>query len=372
MLCGILEGLPAGVKISLELINQELSRRQQGPGRGERMKIEKDKVRIVSGLRFGQTLGSPLTLLIENKDWVNWKEVMAIEGPPVGPAMTCPRPGHGDLAGWFKYQPPDLRNVLERASARETAVRVALGAVAKQFLALFRISIISHLIALGPVKLKSKITDWTKIKELAEKSPLRCIEPETTERMKKAILRAQKKGDTLGGGFEVAALNVPPGLGSYVQWDRRLDGCLARAVMSIPGIKAVEIGGGKEICSLFGSAVHDEIFYQPKEKKFYRTTNQAGGIEAGVSNGQPVVIKGWMKPIPTLKKPLRSVNLATKKPHLASFERSDICAVPAASIVAEAMVALEITRFFLEKFGGDSLKEVKRNFRHYLKTLEKS
>lgn len=357
-LVGILEGLPSGLKVNEEFINAQLKRRQAGFGRGHRMKIEEDKVRIISGLRNGLTIGSPIALYIQNKDF-NIESL-----PPV----TSPRPGHADLAGYLKYNPTDIRSVLERASARETAIRTALGALAKLFLAEFGIKITSHVVEIGGVSLE---TNRIKIQDVfmkAERSPIRCVSKGTEKKMIARIKEAIERKDTIGGTFEVICVGVPCGLGSYIQWDMRLDSRLAGAVMSIPGVKGVEIGLGFRMKGLFGSRVHDPIYYK-KSIGFYRKTNRCGGIEGGVSNGEPIILRGIMKPIATLGSPLPSVDIFTKKTTKAVVERADVCAVPSAGVVAEAVVALELVRAFLEKFGGDSLKDIKAGYRQYIKRI---
>ena len=333
-LTAVLEGMPAGLKINKTEINRELVRRQSGYGRGGRMQIERDTVQITSGLRMGLTLGSPITMIIENKDWQNLKN----ESP-----ITNPRPGHADLAGIMKYNQLDIRNILERSSARETAARVAVGAVAKKLLDKFGIEIIGHVCEIGGVN-------------------------KSEELMKEKIDQAKKNGDSLGGIFEVTVKGVPVGLGSHVHWDRKLDGKLAQCLMSIQGIKGVEIGLGFAASRKPGSKVHDEITY---DYNFQRKTNNAGGIEGGISNGENIVIRGAMKPIPTIKKALNSVDIITKKPVKAKVERSDVCAVHAASVVGEAVVAFEIANAMCEKFGGDSIKEMKRNCNSYLRMIGK-
>ncbi|RKL62174.1 chorismate synthase [Thermoanaerobacteraceae bacterium SP2] len=359
-LVAIIEGLPANLKINEEDINRQLFRRQQGYGRGGRMKIEKDEAEILSGLRKGKTIGSPLALMIKNLDYDNWKDREVLP-------VTKPRPGHGDLAGAIKYNQEDIRNVLERASARETAARVAVGAVARQLLSVFGIEIMSHVISIGDVSLNSR---GYSIKDLAaaDRSPVRCIDEAVSKQMIQAIDEARAQGDSLGGVFEVVALNVPVGLGSHVHWDRKLDGLIAWAFMSIQAIKGVEIGLGFEATHKKGSEVHDEIFYE-KGQGFYRKTNNAGGLEGGISNGCPIVVRAAMKPIPTLYKPLRSVDIKTKEPFAASIERSDICAVPAASIVGEAAMAWVLAGAMVEKFGGDSIEEMQKNFHEYNATI---
>jgi len=367
----ILEGIPSGLQINKEDINRELRRRQAGYGRGERMKIEKDEVKILSGVRWGITLGSPISLFIPNLDWENWKQIMGIDEPEDKklPLFTQPRPGHADLVGGIKYRFRDLRNVLERASARETAARVAAGAICKKLLEEFNTSIFSRVIQIGEERDESSwesiFTSYRKI----EKSLLRCGDQEVEERMIKLIDDAKKRGDTLGGVFEVVVRGLPPGLGSYIQWDLKLDACLAYAIMSIQAIVGVEIGIGFEAARHFGSKVQDEIAYS-KERGFYRLSNRAGVIEGGMSTGEPLVIRAAMKPISTLGRPLRSVDIVSKKEVKASKERADICAVPAASIIGEAVVAIEIARVMREKFGGDSLEEMRENFLSYQKYLK--
>jgi len=367
-LLGIIEGLPAGFSLNKEKFNLDLKRRQGGYGRGERMKIEQDRVEILSGLVEGKTIGSPLGLMIKNKDWENWQEK---ECPP----LTISRPGHADFAGAIKYGFKDVRKVLERASARQTAMRVAIGSVAQQFLEEFDLNIYSYVLRIGQVKAR-RITSFNpKIKAEINKSPVYCVDGIASIGMCREIDRVREKGDTLGGVFEVVISGVPIGLGSYVQWDRRLDTQLASAFMSIPGVKAVEIGEGIEASEKKGSDVHDEIFIQDKPKnnssRYYRKTNRAGGIEGGVTNGEEVVIRAYLKPIPTLINPLHSIDFATKKETKAIYQRSDICVVPAASVVGEAVAAWEIAVAFLEKFGGDSLVEIKENYENYKELLRK-
>jgi chorismate synthase len=376
-LVAILDGVPAGLRIDLDAITAELRRRQGGYGRGRRMTIEADAAELLSGVRAGETLGGPIALLIRNRDWENWRDTMRIEPPgaegPAGPRrppVTRPRPGHADLAGAVKYDRADLRDVLERASARETAARVAVGAIARQLLGSFGIRVTSHVIRIGEVALPDPAAvRFEQAAALPADSPLRCVDPEVERRMMAAIDRARAAGDTVGGAFEVIARGVPPGLGSYVQWDRKLDGRLAQAIMCIPAIKAVGIGCGPEAAALPGSRMHDEILIAPAEEPhdpgipgLLRPTNNAGGLEGGVTNGQEVRITGYMKPLATLMNPLRSVDLATMTEARATIERSDVCAVPAAAVVAEAMVCLVLADAFLEKFGGDSMVETARNF----------
>src|SRR2546421_9747667 len=365
-LVAILEGLPAGLPVDVEQVNRELERRQWGYGRGGRMKIERDRVEILSGVRHGLTLGSPLAMLIENKDWANWNEVMAVEPRAIAPEKSRrvkrPRPGHADLAGGLKYSARDLRNVLERASARETAARVACGALAKQLLAVFGVEICSHVIQLGGVPDKPLELAWDTIAAIPDDAPLRCADAEAQTRMVELIDEKRRAGDTLGGIFEVVARGVLPGLGSHTAWDLKLDGRLAQAVMSIPAVKAVAIGAGLEASSLPGSEVHDEIAYDEANSQFIRQTNRAGGLEGGITNGEEIRVRGHLKPLSTLRRALRSVDIDTKKEEAAAFERSDVTAVPAAGVIGEAMVALVVARAMREKFGGDSLGEVKSNF----------
>lgn len=374
-LVGILEGIPAGLTLSAEDINIELKRRQGGYGRGGRMKIESDQAIIISGIRWGKTLGSPISILLDNKDWINWEKGMSVEGRYAGaiPLVTRPRPGHADLAGVLKYGHIDVRNVLERSSARETAMRVALGAIAKKFLSEFGIKVGSYVTQIGTIKIDSSIQSTTEFEELfkkAEESPVRCPDSQITEKIIALIDEVLKDGDTLGGVFVVFVIGLPPGLGSHIQWDKRLDGLLAQAIMSIQAIKGVEIGLGFQMADKRGSEVMDEIFYDSSKRFFYRKTNNAGGIEGGMTNAMPLVLRAVMKPIPTLRRPLRSVDIITKEPIEAIYERSDICAVPAASVIAEAMTSLVIADAFLEKFGGDNIEEVKRNFNSYIQYLK--
>jgi chorismate synthase len=372
-LVAIVEGLPAGVPVDVAGINHELKRRQWGYGRGGRMKIEQDEVQILSGVRHGLTLGSPVALLIENKDWANWTDVMSAEPREIAPEksreLKRPRPGHADLAGGQKFAARDLRNVLERASARETAARVACGALAKQLLTAFGVDILSHVIQLGGIPAKPLELTWDAIAAIAEDAPLRCSDSEAQQRMIELIDQKRESGDTLGGIFEVVARGVVPGLGSHTAWDLKLDGRLAQAVMSIPAVKAVAIGAGHEASALPGSEVHDEIAYKNETKEFIRATNRAGGLEGGVTNGEELRIRGHMKPLSTLRRPLRSVDIDTKDEEPAGFERSDITAVPAAGVIGEAMVALTLAIALREKFGGDSLGEMKRNFEGYREQL---
>ena len=373
MLVAIVEGLPAGLACDVELINRELARRQWGYGRGGRMKIEQDRVEIVSGVRHGQTLGSPVALLIENKDWANWTDVMATEARAVAPdkarRVKRPRPGHADLAGGQKFGARDLRDVLERASARETAARVACGALAKQLLAAFGVEIRSHVVQLGGVPERPLEISWAEIAAIPDDAPLCCADREAQARMIALIDETKRAGDTLGGIFEVVAQGVVPGLGAHTSWDAKLDGRLAQALMSIPAVKAVAIGAGVEAVSLPGSQVHDEIFYDDAAHAFTRETNRAGGLEGGITNGAELRVRGFLKPISTLRRPLRSVDIDTKQEEAAAFERSDVTAVPAAGVIGEAMVALTLAQAMREKFGGDSLTEMRRNYDGYCKQL---
>jgi chorismate synthase len=371
-LTAVIDGLPAGLPLTEADINSDLARRQRGYGRGGRMKIEQDQAHISAGVRWGLTLGSPLTLTIRNRDWENWQQTMSVGTPPAGAApkaVTRPRPGHADLAGAMKYGHRDIRNVLERSSARETTARVAVAGVAKRLLGEFGITILSHVSEIGGVRIGTLEIPWEEVQRRAEASEVRCADPAAEAAMIEAIDRAKAAGDTLGGVFEVVALGCPVGLGSYVQWDRKLDGQLARAFCSIHAIKGAEIGLGFEAARRPGSQVHDEILFD-KEAGFHRGSNSAGGLEGGVTNGQPVVVRAAMKPISTLRKPLRSVDLDTREAVEAVVERSDVCAVPAAGVVGEAMMAIVLAEAFLEKFGGDSVNEIRRNYQGYLDYLK--
>ena len=371
-LTAVIDGLPAGLALTEADINSDLARRQRGYGRGGRMKIEQDQAHISAGVRWGLTLGSPLTLTIRNRDWENWQQTMSVGPPPAGAApkaVTRPRPGHADLAGAMKYGHRDIRNVLERSSARETTARVAVAGVAKRLLGEFGITILSHVSEIGGVRIGVLEVPWEEVRRRAEASEVRCADRAAEAAMIEAIDRAKAAGDTLGGVFEVVALGCPVGLGSYVQWDRKLDGQLARAFCSIHAIKGAEIGLGFEAARRPGSQVHDEILFD-KEAGFHRGSNSAGGLEGGVTNGQPVVVRAAMKPISTLRKPLRSVDLDTREAVEAVVERSDVCAVPAAGVVGEAMMAIVLAEAFLEKFGGDSVDEIRRNYQGYLDYLK--
>lgn len=372
-LVAIVEGLPAGLPVDSASIDLDLKRRQWGYGRGGRMKIEQDHAEILSGVRHGLTLGSPVSLVIENKDWANWTDVMAVDRREIAEEKSRrvkrPRPGHTDLAGGQKFDFRDLRNILERSSARETTARVACGALAKQLLAVFGIQIQSHVIQLGGIPEAPLELDWETIASIPEDAPLRCADKKAQQLMVEAIDRTRQAGDTLGGVFEVVARGVVPGLGSHTAWDLKLDGLLAQAVMSIPAVKAVSIGSGAEASSLPGSEVHDEIAYNSETREFIRASNRAGGLEGGVTNGEEVRIRGHLKPLSTLRRALKSVDIDTKQEELAAFERSDVTAVPAAGVIGEAMVALVLAGAMREKFGGDSLGEMKRNFEGYREQL---
>jgi chorismate synthase len=372
-LVATLTGLPAGIPISIEKINHELWRRQQGYGRGGRMKIETDQAEIVSGVRHSITIGSPIAVIIRNRDWKNWTESLPVEGgdPQKRKPVARPRPGHADLAGAIKYDFRDARYILERASARETTARVAVGALAKAFLGQFGIEILSHVIAVGGARLE-RIAEWDEVVALSRKETvmLGCVDPEAEARMKEVVDEAYRTGDTAGGIFEVIAHNVPPGLGSHITWDSRLDGRLAQAIVSIQAVKGVEIGFAEEGALSFGSKVQDTIHYDRAERRFRRGANRAGGLEGGMTNGEEIRVRGFLKPISTLRRPLESVDLETREPALAAYERSDVCVVPAAGVIGEAMVAIILAQAFLEKFGGDSLRETKRNFDHYIEQVK--
>jgi chorismate synthase len=368
-LVATLTGLPAGIPVSLEKINRELWRRQQGFGRGGRMKIETDKAEVVAGVRHGETIGSPVAVIIRNADWKNWTEVLPVEGgeDEKKKPVTRPRPGHADLPGGIKYNYRDGRYILERASARETTSRVAIGAIAKAFLGQFDIEVLSHVIGVGQERL-GRQAEWDEVAALARKDEvlLNCVDPEAEARFKAVVDEAYRTGDTVGGIFEVVAKGVPPGLGSHIAWDTRLDGRLAQAIVSIQAVKGVEVGFAEEGATSFGSKVQDTIHYNREDRSFFRGANRAGGVEGGITNGQPVVVRGFLKPISTLRRPLESVELATREPALAAYERSDVAVIPAAGVVGEAMVALVLAQAMLEKFGGDSLGETKRNYHAYL------
>ena len=377
-LIALISGLPAGVPIDLEFVNRELWRRQQGYGRGGRMKIETDKAHILSGVRHGKTIGSPIAIEIVNRDWKNWEEKLPVEAGDLAKhqAVASPRPGHADLAGALKYNFPDARYVLERASARETTSRVAAGAMAKLMLRTLGIEVQSHVIRVGRVELE-RPAEWDEIAALAAKDEvvLACVDAGTEARMKEEVEEAARTGDTVNGVFEVVAHNVPAGLGTYANWDERLDGLLAWSVMSLQAVKAVEIGRGVVAAESFGSKVHDPIHYDAENHgrptRFTRPHNNAGGIEGGVSNGEDVVVRGYLKPISTLRKPLESVRFDTREATSASYERSDICVVPAGGVAAEAMVAITLANVAAQKFGGDSVLEMKRNFDQYIEQIRR-
>ena len=374
-LVATLLGLPAGVPISLEAVDRELWRRQQGYGRGGRMKIESDHARIVSGVRHSMTLGAPIAVILENKDWKNWTEALPVEDSEGAEdkkkPVTRPRPGHADLAGAIKYNFPDARYVLERASARETTARVAVGALAKAYLEEFGISVLSHVIGVGEARL-DRAARWEELVQLSQRDEvlLNCVDPEAEQRMKAVVDHAYRTGDTVGGVFEVVAHGAPPGLGSHVAWDTRLDGKLAQAIVSIQAVKGVEVGFAAEGAAAFGSKVQDTIHYEREARRFTRGANRAGGLEGGMTNGEDIVVRGMLKPISTLRRPLESVDLTTREPALAAYERSDVCVVPAAGVMGEAMVAMVLASAMIEKFGGDSLTETRRNFEGYLEQVK--
>ena len=371
-LVATLTGLPAGIPVSLDRVNRELWRRQQGYGRGGRMKIETDRAEVVAGVRHSRTIGSPIAILIRNHDWENWREILPVHGDgQAAKPVTRPRPGHADLAGALKYDFHDARYVLERASARETAARVAAGALAKELLREFGVEILSHVVALGPVQLE-RAAAWEEIVAVERKPEvlLACVDPETELRMKAVVDEAYRTADTVGGVFEVVGHNVPPGLGSHIAWDTRLDGRLAQAIVSIQAVKGVEIGEARAAAAEFGSHVQDTIGYDAGARRFTRGANRAGGLEGGITNGQDLVVRGLLKPISTLRRPLESADLNSKESSSAAYERSDVCAVPAAGVIGEAMVALVLAQAFLEKFGGDSLGEVQRNFAGFLEQVK--
>jgi chorismate synthase len=374
-LVATLTGLPAGVPVSIDAVNHELWRRQQGFGRGGRMKIERDSAEIVAGVRHSKTIGSPVGIIIRNNDWQNWTEALPVEDSEGAEdkkkRLTRPRPGHADLAGAIKYNFHDARYVLERASARETTARVAIGALAKALLGEFGIEVRGHVIGVGQERLNRQAS-WEEIVTLHKKSEvlLSCVDGEVEQRMKAVVDEAYKTGDTVGGVFEIVAHNVPPGLGSHITWDTRLDGRLAQAIVSMQAVKGVEIGFAEEGAASFGSKVQDTIHYEREERRFTRGANRAGGIEGGMTNGQDILVRGLLKPISTLRKPLESVDLETREPALAAYERSDVCVVPAAAVIGEAMVALVLAQAFLDKFGGDSLIETRRNFEGYLEQVK--
>jgi chorismate synthase len=379
-LTAVIEGLPAGLPLTADYINHQLKRRQQGYGRGGRMKIESDRVEFLSGIRFGETLGSPVTIMIKNRDAGNWSEIMASEGEkPQGlEKLSCPRPGHADYAGGVKYMRSDFRDILERSSARETAARVAAGSAARRLLEEIGVSVYSRVVSIGSIACASDELDYNHVGfitdtcayEKIEASPLRCGDPDAEARMRAEIDSAAEKGDTLGGVFEIIVTGVPPGLGSHVQWDRKLDGRIAGALMSLQGIKGVEIGAGFGAASLPGSEVHDAFCFLPSGETG-RASNRAGGIEGGISNGSPIMARAAMKPIPTLMNPLPSIDFSTAKEAMAAVERSDVCAVPAASVTAEAIVAWELASAVLDKFSRDSMLELKASLHSYLEMIKR-
>ncbi len=368
-------GFPAGVPVEMEFVQRELHRRQLGYGRGGRQKIEKDTADFLAGVRHGKTIGAPIALRIENRDWKNWEKVLPVEdsegAEDLKKKLTAPRPGHADLAGSQKFDFHDARYILERASARETAARVAVGALAKLFLREFGARVLSHSIAVGHVHLEREAT-WDEIVAICEnfESPLRCVDKATEDRMVAEVDKVHRANDTVGGAFEVVARGLPPGIGTHVQWDEKLDAKIARAVMSIQAVKAVEIGTGFSNAASYGSEVQDEIHYDAARKRFSRPSNRAGGLEGGITNGEDVVVRGYLKPISTLRKPLITADMNTKQEVKAAYERSDVCVVPAGGVAGEAMVSFELAAAMLEKFGGDSISETKRNFEGYLKQLD--
>jgi chorismate synthase len=368
-------GVPAGVPIDFEFVQGELHRRQLGYGRGGRQKIEKDRVEALAGIRHGQTIGAPIALRIENRDWANWENALSVEDVPGTEdkrrPLTSPRPGHADLAGAMKFNFHDARYILERASARETAARVAAGAIAKLYLRQFDCTVLSHVISVGKARMERPAT-WTEIQAICANldSPLRCVDPATETKMMGEVDLVHRAGNTVGGIFEVVAHNVVTGLGSHAQWDEKLDARLAQAVMSIQAVKGVEIGAGIAAASSYGSEVMDEIGYDAAANRFTRATNRAGGLEGGITNGEDVVVRGYLKPISTLRTPLGTVNMVTKQPVSAAYERSDVCVVPAGGVAGEAMVSVVLAQAMIEKIGGDSLGEARRNFEGYLKQLK--
>jgi chorismate synthase len=375
-LVATLTGLPSGVPVSVARINRELWRRQQGFGRGGRMKIETDTVEIVAGVRHSQTIGAPVAMIIRNRDWKNWTEPMAVEdfegSEEKRKKVLRPRPGHADLAGMIKYNYHDARYILERASARETTARVAVGAMAKEFLREFGIEVLSHVIAVGTEKLGREAA-WEELVALAAKDEvlLGCVDAEAEQRMKAVVDEAYRTGDTVGGIFEVVAHGLPVGLGSHITWDTRLDGKLAQAIVSMQAVKGVEVGYAEEGAMSFGSKVQDTIHYNKEQREFYRGANRAGGLEGGITNGQDVRVRGFLKPISTLRRPLESVDIVTREAEKAAYERSDVAVVPAAGVIGEAMVAIVLAQAFIEKFGGDSMEETRRNYDGYQEQVRK-
>lgn len=373
-LIGFLEGLPSGAAIDFDFINKQLYHRQLGHGRGGRMAIESDRIEILSGVRHGKTLGSPISFMIPNKDWIQWQTPMSTTAVAEGSelrSVTRPRPGHADLPGALKYQTHDIRDILERASARESATRVAGGAFCRIMLSHFGIQISSHVIAIGREQISDgyQLLPLKDILELDYEAPLHCADTQAAKRMIALIDETRKAGDTLGGVVEVVAAAIPPGLGTHIQWDRRLDGLIAQALMSIPSAKAVEIGMGIEGAQFLGSKLHDPIFYNSDKKHFFHKTNRAGGIEGGISNGEELRVRVYLKPIPTLSNPLASADIRSKMPFEAAVERGDTCVIPAAGVIAEAMLGIVLATAFLEKFGGDSMIEIESNFQAYTKLL---
>lgn len=370
-----ISGFPAGVPIDLDFVRRELHRRQLGYGRGGRQKIEKDAADIFAGVRHGKTIGAPIALRLENRDWANWEKALPVEDTEGADGaqrpLTAPRPGHADLAGALKFNFHDARYILERASARETAARVAAGALAKLFLREFGAAVLSHTIVVGHARLERDAT-WQEIEAVCAnlESPLRCVDGAVEAKMKAEVDQVLRAGDSVGGIFEVVAHGIPPGLGSHAQWDEKLDARLARAVMSIQAVKAVELGTAVANATSYGSQVQDEITYDSAAKRFGRSSNRAGGLEGGITNGQDIVLRGYLKPISTLRRPLGTVDMKTKEPVKAAYERSDVCVVPAAGVAGESMVALELAGAFLEKFGGDSITETRRNFDGYMQQLD--
>jgi chorismate synthase len=368
-------GFPAGVPVDMEFVQRELHRRQLGYGRGGRQKIEKDTAEFLAGVRHGKTIGAPIALRIENRDWKNWEKILPVDDFPgaeeLKKVLTAPRPGHADLAGSQKFNFHDARYVLERASARETAARVAVGALAKLFLRQFDTNVLSHSIAVGHVRLEREAT-WDEIVAICDNldSPLRCVDKATEDRMVAEVDKVHRANDTVGGAFEVVARGLPPGVGTHVQWDEKLDAKIARAVMSIQAVKAVEIGTGFANAASYGSEVQDEIRYDAARKRFSRPSNRAGGLEGGITNGEDIIVRGYLKPISTLRKPLTTADMNTKQEVKAAYERSDVCVVPAGGVAGESMVAFELAGAFLGKFGGDSVGETKRNFDGYLNQLD--
>ncbi len=372
MLTAIVEGVPAGFQINIEAINHDLARRQKGYGRGGRMAIERDEVRVTSGVRFGYTTGAPVTLIVENRDFKNWQKRMSLDPNDRESAVpvTRPRPGHADLAGALKYNLTDIRDVLERASARETAARVAVGSLARQFLTPFGIDVLGYVVRIGATtaNVPSELS-LSELRRLAEESPVRVLDHGAQQAIIAEIDDCKRSGDTLGGVVEVVAHGLPVGLGSHVQWDRKLDGRLAHALLSLQAAKGVEIGRGFEAASMRGSALHDEIGYDAHNRRFIRRSNNSGGTEGGISTGEVLRVRVAFKPLSTLMQPLRSVDIRTKEETLATIERSDVCAVPAAAVIAETVVCFELAKAFLEKFGGDSFEEIKRNYEGFLEQL---